>query len=150
MASERLKDPSDPIDTEIEKYLDWVVALEAKACEKKILQNASEWFHGDILSAYTRSSNAMQSLIGIRTIVLSSIEVQEDYRGQGFLHQLLNRMHQEAERFKATHIMVESIINPDLAKYLEKSGFKSISGVDSYAPHMTRELGFNRTPKISL
>jgi GNAT superfamily N-acetyltransferase len=137
------------IDVEIEKYLEWIRTLEKKACEKKVLPNASEWFHGEILSAYTRSSNSASSLAGKRTIVFSNIELQEDYRGQGFLHQLLQRIDQEAGQFAATHVMFESIINPDLVKYLEKIGFKPATQFESAAPSMTKELGLKLAVKIS-
>ena len=96
---------------------------------------------------YTRSSLSSSGLYGTRVIVLSTIEVHDEHRGNGLFTALLDRLLRESERFAATHLVVESVANPRFQAYLRRQGFSPVAAADTSCPSVARPLSQQPRPR---
>jgi GNAT superfamily N-acetyltransferase len=141
------------LSSELDRYIEWAQALEAKAIANKTFPNASKWFYGDLIHVYTRSTVTHRGMAGHRVLCLATVEVDESLQGRGIFTALLDRLSSRSDRFEAQLIGVESVLNPRLAAHLERIGFvvcANDEGSPSFVRSFSGEPVAGSKPKLQL
>ena len=99
----------------------------------------NEWIIHGPFTLYIRVGDRFIEGKRLRVIDLANFEItDEDQRGQGHFSKLLNEVNALGKKYGYDGIYVESIINEDLVKILEKKGFRDVHNY--MIPSMYREI----------
>jgi GNAT superfamily N-acetyltransferase len=127
-------------EREVRRYLRWVRALERKARARP--GGLSRWYRGRVISIYTRAGTPGSRLRGRNSLCFADIQVKPEYQGQGFFERLVNALVHEAE-FPFDRLEIESLLNVELSKWLDKNGFirfHTVQGWGDLGACFAREL----------
>ena len=88
-----------------------------------LLNKRNEWIYFEFGKIYVRKSKRLYEGDFIDCFDFSSIEIDKEYRGNGFFKMFLANF---IEHFPKTNIYVETILNEKLYKYLINQGFEPV------------------------
>jgi GNAT superfamily N-acetyltransferase len=116
-------------DREVQCYLRWVRVLDRMGRARP--GGISCWYHGRVLSIYTRAGTPGSRLRGRNSLCLADIQVKPGYQGQGFLGMLVKALVAERD-LPFDRLEIESLLNAELGRWLEQNGFSRFHSVPGF------------------
>jgi GNAT superfamily N-acetyltransferase len=116
-------------ETEIQRYVRWVRALERISHERP--GGLSRWYQGPVFSVYTRAGTPGSRLRGRNSLCFGDIAVREEYQGKGFFGMLVAALASE-EDFPFDRLEIESLLNVRFGQWLDRNGFVRFSTVEGW------------------
>lgn len=81
------------------------------------------WIYEDFKAYVRKSFRCFNGVSYLNVFDVASVEVTEELRGNGIFTHWLYTMEAEAKKAGFNALHVESLLNPQLAKFLEKRGY---------------------------
>lgn len=103
------------------------------------MPKTNEWIVYGPFELYIRVGPRYIGTQKVKAIDLANFQIpDEEERGKGHFSKLLNDVNELGKKYGYDGIYVESILNDDLVKILDKKGFKIVSRQDP--PSMYKEI----------
>ena len=95
----------------------------------------NQWIRERHMDVYVRKSSRYINGQMIDCLDFASVEVDEGYRGKGYLKKFLVRFERAAGRLNRA-VYIESILEPRLAPFFAKRGYRFVPNTAMIAPSM--------------
>ena len=113
---------NDSLANDLNTFIDWLKDMEQQQQARRVPFAISKWFFGSTFKAYTRVGPAYGPLAPASVICLANVEAVVP--GSGVLRSMLTAI--DAAELSSTHIVLESVVNPRLPKFLTAHGFHKV------------------------
>lgn len=107
----------------IDRAVKTAIKLADQLQEKSYTTSKAEWMLSDEMGLYIRAQKRFIDSQMREVITIASIEVSPQFQRQGLFKRLVERLETVVRDRGMYALVVESVLNPDLAAYLERSGF---------------------------
>lgn len=109
------------LEDELDLYFSWLSRFEASIPQARTA--VARWYTRPALQAYTGYSWFKASTPGVPALCLVSIQVAEEFRGQGCFARLVERFLHSSDDLDARVLYMENIASPRFERWPLRAGF---------------------------
>lgn len=117
---------SAPVDRAVRTAVKLADQLQAKS----FTTSKAEWMLTDEMGLFIRAQKRWIANQMREVITIASIEVSPQFQRQGLFKELVERLEAVVRDKRMYALVVESVLNPDLFAYLERTGFAPADSSD--------------------